>query len=68
MPCGRTTKDRDFCCKRKHRWWNTYWTRLYWGTWTLRCLFCKTVLYTTTDKLTLKEYIFKTKVFGGKKL
>lgn len=25
IPCGRTNSDKYLCCKRKHRWYNSYW-------------------------------------------
>ena len=66
MPCGRTTKVRELYCRRKHHCWNTYWIKYHWGAWVLRCLFCHDVLYVRPEKMTLKEYIFKTQTLREK--
>ena len=61
MPCGRTTKDKNLCCMRKHHWWNTYWTKHQGGWWELKCLWCKHVICTGGKEMTLVNYIFKNK-------
>lgn len=50
LPCGRSYKDKYLCykdkylcCRRKRKWYNTYWVlRKYKDTfiWEKRCLFC----------------------------
>ena len=61
MPCGRTTKDKNLCCMRKHHWWNIYWTKHQGGWWELKCLWCKHVICTGGKEMTLGNYIFKNK-------
>ena len=60
VPCGRTTKDGYLCCKRKHHWWNTYWTKHQGGWWELKCLFCHHTIMSSMKKMTFIRYIFKT--------
>lgn len=47
MPCGRTEKDKHLCCKRRHKWYNTYWILRkfgrHWG-WEKYCLFCRNMV------------------------
>lgn len=54
IPCGRTKEDKHLCCKRNHRWCNSYWVIVRLKrpdvmlenehkvayAWEKRCLFC----------------------------